>query len=667
MLKFFSRLEKTRNFVLLIFAIIMVASLVLFYAPARNTDLQANLTRSTETAAKVGSESITVGEIARQKESMSQFGGGRSFPSKMMLDGLIRSRIMRIEAERLGFRATDAEVAAKIREQFRTDDGKPFDQKRYEENVGQQFGSVAAYEQAVRDDVSAQKVEAFLTSGVTASEEEVLKDFQRKNTKFDVTYVPVNTTELSQTIKPSDEELKAYFEQNKKSYFISVPQKKIRYVYLNTAKVGEKLTIPDSDLQAEYDKLTPERKISGVNGQEIVLRIPKPEFDAQILEKANQITERLKKDGATVSEATFAEIAKGQSENPATAGNGGKIPGAVKQNPNKPDDPYQRLLAMKPGEITEPVSYQGRYFILRRGEEVPKTFEDAKKELEVSLRNRRAYEANAVLAQKVVDSLKQSKDVQKTATEFAAQANMSATEMVRETPYIKPGDNVENVGISPQFEEGIATLANLNDVGDKIPVQNGFAIPLLVDKKEPRDAEFDEVKAQITEIVKLEKAKAQVEEIAKQIASGAANAGALTAAAQSKNLKAQEQKSFILGSPLGQGPSASTNEALEDAIFAMKEGEVTKTPLKVGDNWYIVGVNKREDAKQEEFVKQRDSLIQTLLQQKRGEVFSDYLASTRQTMEKAGSIKIYQDAIAKLDTEETVPGAPPMPNFPIQQ
>lgn len=666
MLKFFKRLERTRNFVLLVFAIVMVASLVLFYAPSNN-NVQANLSRSTETAAKVGSETITVGEIARQKESMSQFGGGRSFPAKMMLDGLVRSRIVRIEADRLGLRATDAEVAAKIREQFKPTDGKPFDQARYEQNVTEQFGSVAAYEQAVRDDISAQKVEAFLTSGVTVSEEEVLNDFQRKNTKFDVTYVPVNTTELSQTITPTDEELKAYFEQNKKSYYISVPQKKLRYVFLNTAKVGEKLAISDADLKAEYDKLTPERKIAGVNGQEIVLRIPKPEFDAQVLEKANQITERLKKDGAAVSEATFAEIAKGQSENPVTAGNGGKLPGPVKQNVNKPDDPYQQLLSMKPGEITEPISYQGRYFILRRGEDVPKTFEDAKKELEVSLRNRRAYEANAVLAQKVADSLKQSKDAQKTAAEFAAQANMNATEMIRETPYVKPGDNIENIGTSPQFEEGIAGLNNVGDVGDKIPVQNGFAIPVLVDKKEPRDAEFDEVKSQITEIVKLEKAKSQVEEIAKQIASGAANSGTLTAAAQSKNLKAQEQKAFILGSPLGQGPSASTNEALENALFAMKEGEVTKTPIKVGDNWYIVGVNKREDAKQEDFAKQRDTLIQEKLQQKRGEVFSDYLASTRQRMESAGDIKVYQEAIAKLDAETAIPGAPPMPNFPIQQ
>ncbi|HQU82829.1 MAG TPA: peptidyl-prolyl cis-trans isomerase [Pyrinomonadaceae bacterium] len=654
MLKFFSRLERTRNFVLLIFAILMVASLVFFYAPTRNF-VPTDLSRSDETAAKVGSEKVTIGEIARQKQSMERFGGGRSLPAKTMLDGLIRSRIVRIEAERLGFRATDAEVAAEIRKQFKSDDGTPFDQKRYEQNVADQFGSVSAYEQAVRDQLSSQKLEAFLTSGATVSEEELLKDFNRKNTKFDVSYVPVNTAELSQTIKPSDEELKAYFEQNKKSYFISVPQKKIRYVFLNTAKVGEKLAISDEELKAEYDKLPADKKNAGVMGQEIVLRVAKPEFDAQVLEKANQLVERARKDGGKISEEAFAELAKGQSENPASASKGGKLPGPVKANPNNPTDPYQRLLTMKPGEVTEPISYQSRYFILRRGEEVPKSFEDTKKELEISLRNRKAYGVTAELAQKVVDSLKQTKDVQKTATEFAAQANMSATDMVRETGYVKPGDNVENIGISPQFEEGIASLENVNDTGDKIPVQNGFAIPLLADKKEPRDAEFDEVKSQIAEIVKLEKAKAQVEDIAKQVAAGATNAAGLKAAAESKGLKAQDQKSFILGSPLGQGPTASTNEQLEDAINGLKEGEVTKTPLKVGDNWYIVAVNKREDAKTEDFAKQRDSLMQSMLAQKRGEIFQDYLASTRQKMETAGDIKVYQDAIAKLDEVPTAP------------
>ena len=101
MLKFFNRLEKTRNFVLLIFSILMVGSLVFFYTPARNSFTGTNLSSSDETAAKVGSEKVTAGEIVRQKEQYSQMGIGRSFPANMVLQGLIGSRIAKIEADRL--------------------------------------------------------------------------------------------------------------------------------------------------------------------------------------------------------------------------------------------------------------------------------------------------------------------------------------------------------------------------------------------------------------------------------------------------------------------------------------------------------------------------------------------------------------------------------------
>jgi len=656
MLKFFTRLEKTRNFFILIFAILMVASLVFFYAPTQS-GVQTNLARSTETVASVSGEKITVGELVRQKESYSRFSQGRGFPSKMILEGLIGSRIVRVEAERLGLTASDAEVAAEIRSQFKPEDGKPFDQKVYEQNVIDQFGSIAAYETSVRDDISSKKLDAFLTSGVSVSEDELLSDFQRKNTKFDLSYVAVSSAELAQTIKPTDEELKAYFEKNKQSYYISVPQKKIKYIFVNTTKIGEKLPISDAELRAEYDKLPADKKIGGVNGQEIVLRVAKPEFEPKVQEKAAELITRLKKDGDNVSEALFAEVAKGFSEDPISAQSGGKLRGPVRENLNKPDDPYQRLIKMKPGDVTEPISYQGRYFILRRGDDVPKSFEDAKKEIEVSLRNRKAYAVAAELAQKIADALKQSKDVQKTAAQFAGEANMSVAEMVKETGYIKPGDDVPNIGTSPQFEEGIAPLEKAGDVGDKTPIQNGFAIPTLADRKEPRDADFDEVKAQILDVVKLEQARAKVEEIAKQIASGAASADALAGAATAKGMKAKDQKAFIIGSPLGDGPSASTSEELENAVYAMKSGDVTKTPIKIGENWYVVGVTKRDDANNADFAKQRSSLLEQMLSKKRTAVFSDYLAATKKRLQDSGAIVIYKDVLAK--TDEPAPGLTP--------
>ncbi|MGI8811328.1 MAG: peptidyl-prolyl cis-trans isomerase [Pyrinomonadaceae bacterium] len=656
MLKFFSRLEKTRNFFILIFAIIMVASLVLFYSPTRG-GLAVSPARSEELVANVNGEKISLGELYRQRERYSQYTQGRAYPANLVLRGLIDSRVTRLEAQRLGLTASNAEVAAALREQLKNPDGTVVDQARYEQYAIDQAGSVPAYEQQLRDSLSGDKLRAFITSGVTVSEADVLNDFQRKNTKFDLTYVAVTGDELSKAITPTDAELHDYFEKNKASYYISEPQKKIKYLFVNTAKIGEKLPISDADLKAEYDKLPDDKKKAGVLGQEIVLRVPKPDFDSQVQEKANQIVQRLKKDGENVSEAAFAEIAKGQSENAASASQGGKLKGPVRENPNNPTDPYQRLIKMQPGEVSEPISYKGSYFILRRGEDVPKPFEDAKKELEVSLRNRRAYAVAAELAGKVAETLKQNKDAAKTAQQFAVQANTTPADMVKETAYIKTGDDVPNIGISPQFEDGIKPLENVGDVGDKIPVTNGFAIPILADKKEPRDADFEDVKAQLIDVVKLDKARGMTEETAKQIAAGASNAAGLSAAAFAKGLKAADQKAFILGSPLGQGTAASTSDELENAIYSMKPGETTKTPIKVGESWYIVGVTGRTDANMDDFAKQRDSLREQILMRKRGEIFADYLASARQKLEAAGDIKIYNDVVAKIE-EPTQPGGP---------
>ena len=652
MLKFFNRLEKTRNFVLLVFAILMVGSLVFFYTPARNT-FTTNLSTSDEAAAKVGGEKVTAGEIVRKKDEYSQYGMGRSFPAKMVLDGLIGSRIARIEADRLGLTASDAEVADALRQQLKKPDGTSVDQETYKQNAIDRAGSVAAFEQGIRDDLSAKKLEAYITSGVTVSEQEVLDDFNRKNTKFDVSYIAVSSADLAKKIEPTDAELRDYFDKNKASYYISVPQKKVKYIFIDTNKLGQKMQISDADLKAEWDKVPEDKRSAGVVGQEIVLKVAKPGDDATVQQRANDIVQELKKNGATtVSEEDFSRIAKGRSENPVSAAKGGALSGPVTENPSKPDDPYQRLLKMKPGEITEPISYQSRYFILRRGDDVPKTFENAKKELEVSLRNRKAYSAAAELAQKIDDALKQTKDINKVAQQFAGEANMSPADMIKETGYVKPGDNVQGIGVSPQFEAGIEPLEQANDVGDKTPIPNGFAIPMLVDRKEPRDAEFDEVKAQIVDVVKAEKARAQMEQIARDIASGATNPGALAAAATAHGLASKDQKAFTLGSPLGEGPTAGTNQELEDALYAMKSGDVSKTPFKIGDNYYVVGVTNRQEPNPGDFAKQRSSLLEQMLTTRRSAVFSDYMEALRRKMESDGSIKVYKDVLTKIDGQD---------------
>jgi peptidyl-prolyl cis-trans isomerase D len=662
-------MEKTRSAVILVFAVLMILSLVFFYAPDRGTR-QGILTQSEETAAKVGGGAITVGEVATAKENrdrQNQMFGGRMPPTqaKQIVDGMISSKITAQEANRLGLYVSDQELADELRKGLIDSDGSKIDFATYEQRIKEQFGSVSKYEESVRESLARQKLEAFLTAGVSVSEAEVLENYKKQNAKFNVAYVPVSATALAASIKPTDEELKAYFEQNKANYYVSLPQKKIRYVFINQAKVGEKLEISEDDLKAEYDAMPMDRKQAGVQAQQIVLRISKPDFEEQVSKKANELVEQARKEGGKISEAAFGELAKGNSEDGRTAQNGGKLGGLVRPDANNTKDPLQRVIGMQEGEVTEPIKFGNAFYILRRGPAVPKTYEDAKDTIKVSLRNRRGYAAAAELAQKITDRLREVKDAQKVAEEFASQANMSAKDMVRETPFVKKDDDVPNIGVSPQFEQGIAALENPNDVGDKVPVKDGFAIPLLVEKKDPRDAEFDEVKDKVLETVKNDQARAKVEILAKEIAEKAGSTSALKSLGESKGLKPGDSKDFRIGATLGSGADSGSSQALDDAVYGLKPGEVSKTPVQLGGAWFVVGLVDRTDANMDEFAKQRAQQAQGMLSSKRSKIFSDYLADARRRMETNGQIKVYEDALKRID-EESAANEPEIPNIPPQ-
>src|SRR5258708_48229 len=505
MLKQLSRFERTSKVLILGFVGLMAVSLVLFFRPNSGSSV-LEPTKSTEVLATIGGDEITVGDFATQKQNIqaqfSRFGGQVSltqmgYTDDRILDGLIQKKVAFQEAQRLGLGASEAEVREKIAKTFSDPTGKflltdasgKLDMSKYQERVG----DVSVFERGVAEDIAREKLEAFVAASVRISEDEVQQDYKRKNTNFDLTYVIVSSDKLAEKIQPADDELKAYYEQHKTDYNILVPQKKIQYLFIDQDKSGQKLQISDKELHDEYDSLKPEFKQAGVKVQQIVLKVARPDLDATVKAKADGLVAKARGEQETTTEEAFAELAKGNSEDPATATNGGRVNGVVKKDPIKPDDPYQKVLDLQPGDVTDAIKYKNAYYILRRGEPVPKSFDDAKPQLLFPLPNRRGSTLAQKIAQRAQDRLKENKDPQKVAQEFAAEANMTPADMVRETPFVKPGDDVPNIGSSQKFEEAIAPLNNPNDIGERTGIKSGFAIPMLVEKKGPLVPEFADV------------------------------------------------------------------------------------------------------------------------------------------------------------------------------
>ncbi|MBA3255885.1 MAG: SurA N-terminal domain-containing protein, partial [Pyrinomonadaceae bacterium] len=579
MLKQLGRLERTRSIIIVGFALIMAVSLIVFYAPGRSARY-LDPTRNTEVIAKVAGDEITAADLARLRENYQQMLGGQMSlaqlgGNKRFLDGLIRDRVIAQEASRLELAASDAEVAERIRKQFTDASGQFVGLDRYKESIVARYGNVETFERNVRDAIAQEKLKAFVTSSVSVSDDEVQENYRRETTTISLSYALLSPEKLAEKIQVSDDELRNHYEQHQTDYRILEPQKKIRYVFINQEKAGAKLQVTDKDLREEFERLPAENKQAGAKVQQILLKVARKDLDQQVEEKAKDLIKKARGTSGQATKETFAELARGNSEDPVTAKNGGFLGRLVKKNPNKPDVLYDRAVDMEPGDIADiPIKYAGNWYILRRDDSVQQTFEEAKPTLLVSSRNRRAYAVAAKLAERAQARLKETKDPKKVAQELAAEANMSPAEMVRETPYIKPGDDVPEIGSNQQFEAALAPLNNPNDVGERTGVKGGFAIPLFVEKKEPRIPELEEITDRLTQTLKHQRAKEQLEQKAKEVLSAVKTVADIKAAGEKAGFEVGTEEDWKIGSVIGK---AGTSPALDEVAYALKAGEITKT------------------------------------------------------------------------------------------
>src|SRR6185503_19437020 len=170
-------LERTRSIIIVGFAVLMAVSLIVFYAPGRNSS-NLDPAKNTSVVASVNGEEITVADVARLRDNYMQMFGGRISMSqlggyKRFVDGLVRDRVVAQEASRLGLAASDQEVADKIRKQFSDASGQFIGMDRYRQSVTARYGDVEAFERTVRDEIAQEKLKAFVTAAIKVSDKEV--------------------------------------------------------------------------------------------------------------------------------------------------------------------------------------------------------------------------------------------------------------------------------------------------------------------------------------------------------------------------------------------------------------------------------------------------------------------------------------------------------------
>jgi len=594
--------------------------------------------------AEVGKEQITVRQVQALMQNVMR---SRRVPPEMvqhyvpqLIDQMVTERAVAYQAERMGFRVTDEDVANAIRSMLpQILGGAEFDRNVYARYLQQQGLTVPEFEQNIRTNLLLLKLQNIALEGAIVTPAEVDAEYHRKNDKVKVDYVSWTPKDVRSQVSVSPEEIQKYYEQNKHE-FLTQERRSYHLLIADEAKVGATVDIPEADLRTAYNQnLDRYRTPESVKVRHILIKTnDKPKEELPKLEaKANDILKQLR------GGADFAALAKQYSEDPGSKDKGGVYESVVRGQMVPAFE--QAAFNRKPMELGDLVKTEYGLHIVQVLEKQPakvKPFEEVKTEIATERKRDTVYT-------RMQSSIEQARaELAKTpqnAAQIAAKYNLTYAEAQN----VAKGQAVPELGVSPELEANVSGLKT----GEVSPVMqigaNKLAIAAVTNIQPARPATLADAEPQIRETLINQKVAQATQQRIKETTDklkSLQGGGDLNAIAKAIGGEVKTTQFFTTeGAADGIGPASYLADAFGKPVGAMVG------PFNLSNQVFMAKVAGKEVADAASLQAARDQLVLSLKQRKaqeRKELFEDGLLTR---LIKEGKVKKNQDTIKRLLTQ----------------
>ncbi|HGM5491574.1 TPA: peptidylprolyl isomerase [Serratia fonticola] len=486
-------------------------------------------------------------------DRFSAMAGNEGYMQQMrqqVLSQLIDKSLLDQYAKTLGLSASDDQVKEAIRKEsyFQTD-GK-FDNAKYLDLIARSGFSADQYAQYTRQRlINQQMIQGFGGSEIVApNEAQSMVALVLQEREVRLATIDLNAMMAKQTV--TDEELKAFYEQNKNS-FIAPEQVKVSFIPLDAAALQDKVTVTEADISAYYDQHQssygqPERKKFSV----IQL---KDEADAKA------VLEQLK------NGADFAALAKEKSTDIISRRTGGEMDW---MEPDTTADELKQANLTEKGQLSGVVKSSVGYLIVRLDDIKPalvKPLSEVHDAIAQQVKQEKAVDAYYALQQKVSEAATSDNESLASAEEAAGikatHTEWFTRDAIPAALNFKPV--VQAIFDGSLIGENGAPGSN----SDVITVDGDRAFVIRVVAHQPEGIEpFDKVKDRVTAMVKhnkaLQEAKLQGEKLLVELKQG-------------KGDEAMKAAGLSFGSTQKMARAPEDNQLVE-AVFALPHPEAGK-------------------------------------------------------------------------------------------
>src|SRR2546422_1696408 len=551
--------------------------------------------------------------------------------SGQALDQLIEQALLRHEAARLGVNVTDADLLDAITRMPELQQNGRFDRSRLEAVLrGERVPG--GFEDAIRQSILKQRLEALVTDGVGVSDGELEERYRFDHEKANLAFVRSAAADLAATITLSDEELQKYLDEHADSY--RVPARvRARYVAYRPADFLSQAEVKDDDV-AEYYALHKEDKFTEpeqVRARHILIKVAADagaDAKAAARKKTEEVLAKVK------AGADFAALAKESSQDPGSAAKGGDL-GLFPRGRMTPTF-EEAAFALQAGGVSDVVETPFGFHVIKVEEHRPggvKPLEAVHDEIADGLKQERSL----ALARK------QAEEDRRQVARGTPFAEALAGRTIEETEPFARGAEVPGVGRVPGFAESAFALRE-GEVSALIESPEAIYLPAPFAYSEAHAPPLDEVRERVAADARRERGEAAARERGEKLLARAREIGLEQATAEA-GVRVEETGPFERGDAIPK--IGRLAELTADAFALTPEAPLAPKVYATGGDAIVAALRARTPAEMAGFEDAKEKLREALLKQKRDAVLTAYLSYLKERAQREGALDVHGDALSR--------------------
>ncbi|MBW2200449.1 MAG: SurA N-terminal domain-containing protein [Deltaproteobacteria bacterium] len=537
---------------------------------------------------------------------------------KQALETLINQKLILQEAQRLGFRVSDNELAVAIQKVDAFQNAGVFDGRIYRRVLSRYRMTPEEFEFAQRESILADKLSSFITGCAKVSDQEAMEWFKWTLASVNVDFV-LFEPDRYENINPSEEELNAFFDQRKSSYKTE-SMLKTRFLHFEPKAFMSKVKVTEEEMRDYYDANPSEFKTEKtVEARHILIKID-PEASPDAVEKG--LAKTLDVLTRAKEGEDFSKLAEQYSEGPSKA-KGGYLGSFEKDMMVKPF--ADKAFSMSAGEVSEPVRTRFGWHLIKVekvNEESSISFEEAKPNIQKKLADERAKNLAYDEAEAVYETSFEGDDLSIIA-EKRDLTIQSTDFFTREGPH--KGINNPDKFASAAFNLTVMEISEILDLGD------GYYILQVIEKNPERIPEVGEViekvRADFIKQAQEEKARREADALLSALKTGKPMIGE----SEKYHLKPTTTGFFKRNESI---PQIGFEPGFSGTAFKLtRENRLAETILKGKKGYYVIQLRERKAPATEGFEAEKEKIKTSLLQQKKMRTFNAYLSKLKEKSE----------------------------------